>query len=100
MPTLADCPPNATKEELSKWWKQKQTEFWWYKKLSGPDADEYRHQESAHVKWVLSHKKIMQEDDRDGADDVSILDDSNDNGAEDSDVNPRCTKCQEQSRIR
>ena len=42
MPTLADCPPNASKEELSKW-KQKQSEFWQYKKLSGPDADDYRH---------------------------------------------------------
>ena len=56
--------------------------------------------ESAHVKWVLSCKKIMQADNQDGTDDVSILDDSNDNGAEDSDINPRRTKCQEQSRIR
>ena len=41
MSTLADCPPNASKEELSKWWKQKESEFWRYKKLSGPKADEY-----------------------------------------------------------
>ena len=100
MPTLADCPPNASKEELSKWWKQKQSEFWQYKKLSGPDADDHRRQESARVKRVLSCKKIMQADNQDGTDDISILDDSNDNGAEDNDVNPRRTKCQEQSTIR
>ena len=41
MPTLADCPPNASREELSKWWKQSQMEFWKYKKLSSPEAVEY-----------------------------------------------------------
>ena len=34
------------------------------------------------MKWVLSHKKGLVEDDRDGADNVSILDDSEDNGTE------------------
>ena len=30
-------------------------------KLSSPDADDYRRQESAHVKWVLSCKKLCKQ---------------------------------------
>ena len=95
MPTLADCPPNASKEKLSLWWKKKQSKFWQYKKLSGPEGDEYRCQESAHVKQVLSHKNGIVEDNGDGADDVSILDDRENNGTEDSDLNHRWEKSKE-----
>ena len=88
------------KEELSLWWKKKQSKFWQYKKLSGLEGDEYQCQESAHVKQVLSCKEGIAEDDGDGADDVSILNDSEDNGTEDSDLNHRWEKSKEQSRIR
>ena len=41
MPMLADCPPNATKDEMACWWKMKQSEFWQYQKLTGPEGEEY-----------------------------------------------------------
>ena len=63
MSTLANCPPNVSKEELAKWWKQKQTKFWRFKKLTGPEADEYRCKESPRVKRVLSRKKGVKDDD-------------------------------------
>ena len=44
------------------------------------------------MKQVLSHKKGIAENDGDGADNVSILDDSGDNGTEDSDLNRRQEK--------
>ena len=41
MPTLADYPQNASKEELAHWWKAKQSEVWRYQKLSGPEGEDY-----------------------------------------------------------
>ena len=52
------------------------------------------------MKWVLSQKKGLVEGDGDGADDVSILKDSKDNGTEDSDLNYRWEKSKEQRGIR
>ena len=61
-----------------KWWKQKQSEFWRYKKLTGPQADEYNCKENAHVKRVLSRKKGLEDEDNsdnaDDGDDISLLD--------------------------
>ena len=102
MPTLADCPPNASREELSKWWKQKQMKFWKYKKLSSPEADEYQRKESAHVKQFISKKKGLEEEDNanngDNGDDISILDEGDD--AENSDNQGKRAKSKEQSKIR
>lgn len=93
MPTLADCPANASKEQLAKWWKQKQTEFWRFKKLTGPEADEYRRKETARVKRVLSRKKGVEDDDNG----VNPEDEDDHNT---SDMQVKRQQSKEQSRIR
>ena len=63
MPMLADYPQNASKEELAHWWKAKQSEVWRYQKLSGPEGEDYRMQESERVKHLRSRSRVKEKED-------------------------------------
>ena len=62
MPALADYPQNASKEELAHWWKAKQSKVWRYQKLSGPEGEEYRRQESERVKHLRSQNRVKEKE--------------------------------------
>ena len=70
MPTLADYPQNASKEELAHWWKAKQSEVWRNQKLSGPEGEEYRRQESERVKCLRSWSRVKEKDEDDLAEEI------------------------------
>lgn len=92
MPTLADYPQNASKDELAHWWKAKQSEVWRYQKLSGPEGEDYRRQESERVKRLRSRSRVKEEEE--------VLAEEISNGDDDDFNDEQRTKSQEQSRIR
>ena len=60
-PSFDDKPENATKEELLKWKKKKNTAMWQYEKLSSEQAESYMEQENARVKHTqdIHHQNII-----------------------------------------
>ena len=93
-PSFDDFPVTGTAEEQKNWLKVKNTAYWRYAKLSGPDGEDYRKKESARVQKYQKKK------------DQDLQDSSNDNDEEpilvdDTDVTEsRTEKIKEQNRIR
>ena len=56
-----DKPENATREEMLRWQKKKNTAKWRYKKLSSQNAEKYRESENARVKKTqeVLHQNII-----------------------------------------
>ena len=98
MPTLADYPQNASKEELAHWWKAKQSEVWRYQKLSGPEGEDYRRQESERVKRLRSRSRVKEKEDY-LAEEILNGDDDKFND-EQLEIAGKRTKSQEQSHKR
>ena len=53
--------------------KLKNTQYWHYTKLTGPEGEEYRKRESAHVSKAYNKKSVEAELPED---DISIIDDN------------------------
>ena len=99
MPTLADYPQNASKEDLAHWWKAKQSEVWRYQKLSGPEGEENRRQESERVKHLRSQSRVKEKEGDDLAEEI-LNQDSDKFNDKQLEIDGKQTKSQEQSQIR
>ena len=53
-PSYDEKPVNASKEEVLKWQRKKNTAEWGYAKLTSEDAEAYRESENQKVKWSVS----------------------------------------------
>ena len=62
-PSFDDFPVTGTTSEQKHWLKVKNTAYWHYSKLSGPEGEEYRKKESA---WVQKYKCIEGQEDSNG----------------------------------
>ena len=60
-PSYDDKPVNASKEEVLKWQRRKNTDEWRYTKLTSEDVDAYRESKNQMVKWSVSqnHQQII-----------------------------------------
>ena len=72
-----DFPVHGSLEEQKHWMKVKNTQYWHYTKLTGPEGEEYRKRESAHVSKAYNKKKCLEVEAELPEDDISII---NDNG--------------------
>ena len=89
-----DFPVTGTGEEQKHWLKVKNTAYWWYAKLSGPDGEDYRKKESARVQKYQKKKDQDLQESSNGNDEEPIL-------VNDTDVTEsRTEKIKEQNRIR
>ena len=58
-PSYDDFPIHGSVEEQKHWMKVKNTQYWRYTKLTGPEGEEYRKRESAHVSKAYNKKKCL-----------------------------------------
>ena len=56
-PSYDDHPVNASSEEMKKWQKCKNSEKWWYEKLTSVEANDYREKEKERVSRYVSAQR-------------------------------------------
>ena len=75
-PSYEDFPVRGSLEEQKHWMKLKNTQYWHYTKLTGPEGEEYWKRESAHVSKAYNKKKCLEVEAELPEDDISIIDDN------------------------
>ena len=76
-PSFDDFPVTGTAEEQKHWLKVKNTAYWWYAKLSGPDGEDYQKKESARVqKYQKKKDQDLQESSNGNEEEPILVDDT------------------------
>ena len=73
-PSYNDFPVCGSLEEQKHWMKLKNTQYWHYTKLTGPEGEKYQKRESARVSKAYNKKKCLEVEAELPEDDISIID--------------------------